>query len=157
MIAIITQINEHGPNGLEPSVSSRLLPSGRPAVSISFLPSPPSPCVLSGAAVQEERQRNREREGELEFSVSVNEEMPVEKILAAETAVEQKTELHSDGVSAGNSVRRGGKKQSQARISPARLMCCLLSAPRCSVQHLPDRRQAAVCFSGVGKEDPPLL
>lgn len=35
----------------------------------------------------------------------MNEEMPVEKILAAETAVEQKTELHSDGVSAGNSVR----------------------------------------------------
>lgn len=64
-----------------------------------------SPChVLSDAAVQEERQRNREREGELEFSVGVNEEMPVEKILEAETAVEQKTELHSDGGSAGNSV-----------------------------------------------------
>lgn len=76
---------------------------------IPFLPSPPSPRVLSPAAVQEERQRNREREGELEFSVSVNEEMPVEKILAAETAVEQKTELHSDGVSSGNSVRSGGK------------------------------------------------
>ncbi|XP_011604045.1 retinoic acid receptor RXR-beta-B [Takifugu rubripes] len=63
-------------------------------------------CLAMGMkreAVQEERQRNREREGELEFSVSVNEEMPVEKILAAETAVEQKTELHSDGVSAGNS------------------------------------------------------
>lgn len=30
--------------------------------------------------------------------------MPVEKILEAETAVEQKTELHSDGGSAGNSV-----------------------------------------------------
>lgn len=56
------------------------------------------------AAVQEERQRNREREGELEFSVGVNEEMPVEKILEAETAVEQKTELHSDGGSAGSSV-----------------------------------------------------
>lgn len=79
------------------------------AAFIFFLPSPPSPRVLCGAAVQEERQRNREREGELEFSVSVNEEMPVEKILAAETAVEQKTELHSDGVSSGNSVRRGGK------------------------------------------------
>lgn len=56
------------------------------------------------AAVQEERQRNREREGELEFSVGSNEEMPVEKILEAETAVEQKTELHSDGGSAGSSV-----------------------------------------------------
>lgn len=59
---------------------------------------------VSGAAVQEERQRNREREGELEISGGVNEEMPVEKILEAETAVEQKTELHSDGGSAGNSV-----------------------------------------------------
>ena len=59
---------------------------------------------MSDAAVQEERQRNRERDGELEFSVGVNEEMPVEKILEAETAVEQKTELHSDGGSAGNSV-----------------------------------------------------
>uniref|UniRef100_A0A672ZQG7 Retinoic acid receptor RXR n=1 Tax=Sphaeramia orbicularis TaxID=375764 RepID=A0A672ZQG7_9TELE len=54
-------------------------------------------------SVQEERQRNREREGELEFSVGVNEEMPVEKILEAETAVEQKTELHTDSGSAGNS------------------------------------------------------
>ncbi|KAK5892500.1 hypothetical protein CesoFtcFv8_012871 [Champsocephalus esox] len=53
--------------------------------------------------VQEERQRNREREGELEFSMGVNEEMPVEKILEAETAVEKKTELHSDDGSTGNS------------------------------------------------------
>uniref|UniRef100_A0A3P9IQF2 Retinoic acid receptor RXR n=1 Tax=Oryzias latipes TaxID=8090 RepID=A0A3P9IQF2_ORYLA len=63
-------------------------------------------CLAMGMkreAVQEERQRNREREGELEFSVGVNDEMPVEKILEAETAVEQKTELHSDGGSAGNS------------------------------------------------------
>lgn len=36
--------------------------------------------------------------------MGVNEEMPVEKILEAETAVEQKTELHSDGGSAGSSV-----------------------------------------------------
>uniref|UniRef100_A0A667YD05 Retinoic acid receptor RXR n=1 Tax=Myripristis murdjan TaxID=586833 RepID=A0A667YD05_9TELE len=54
-------------------------------------------------SVQEERQRNREREGELECSIAVNEEMPVEKILEAETAVEQRTELHSDGGSAANS------------------------------------------------------
>nr|XP_061789998.1 retinoic acid receptor RXR-beta-A-like isoform X2 [Nerophis lumbriciformis] len=63
-------------------------------------------CLAMGMkreAVQEERQRNREREGELEFSMGINEEMPVEKILEAETAVEQKTELHSDGGSAGNS------------------------------------------------------
>ncbi|KAF3839876.1 hypothetical protein F7725_018593 [Dissostichus mawsoni] len=63
-------------------------------------------CLAMGMkreAVQEERQRNREREGELEFSMGVNEEMPVEKILEAETAVEKKTELHSDDGSAGNS------------------------------------------------------
>uniref|UniRef100_A0A3Q3AY20 Retinoic acid receptor RXR n=1 Tax=Kryptolebias marmoratus TaxID=37003 RepID=A0A3Q3AY20_KRYMA len=63
-------------------------------------------CLAMGMkreAVQEERQRNREREGELEFSVGVNDEMPVEKILEAETAVDMRTELHSDGGSAGNS------------------------------------------------------
>ena len=60
--------------------------------------------VFCDAAVQEERQRNREREGELDFGIGVNDEMPVEKILEAETAVEQKTELHSDGGSAGDSV-----------------------------------------------------
>uniref|UniRef100_A0AAR2JB28 Retinoic acid receptor RXR n=1 Tax=Pygocentrus nattereri TaxID=42514 RepID=A0AAR2JB28_PYGNA len=47
----------------------------------------------------DERQRNKEREGEYEFTSAANEEMPVEKILEAETAVEQKTELHSDGSS----------------------------------------------------------
>nr|XP_020475738.1 retinoic acid receptor RXR-beta-A-like [Monopterus albus] len=63
-------------------------------------------CLAMGMkreAVQEERQRNREHEGEMEFSVGANEEMPVEKILEAETAVEQKAELHSDGGFAGNS------------------------------------------------------
>ncbi|CAL8286663.1 unnamed protein product [Merluccius merluccius] len=63
-------------------------------------------CLAMGMkreAVQEERQRNREREGELECSMAVNEEMPVEKILEAETAVEQRTELHSDGGSATSS------------------------------------------------------
>ncbi|KAJ8377881.1 hypothetical protein AAFF_G00250320 [Aldrovandia affinis] len=52
-------------------------------------------------SVQEERQRNRERDGEVESSSAVNEEMPVEKILEAEMAVEQKTELHADGSSGG--------------------------------------------------------
>ncbi|MBN3275094.1 RXRBA protein, partial [Polyodon spathula] len=47
--------------------------------------------------VQEERQRNKEKEGEVESTSGVNEEMPVEKILDAEMAVEQKTELHADG------------------------------------------------------------
>lgn len=56
------------------------------------------------AAVQEERQRNKERESEVESTSAVNEEMPVEKILEAEMAVEQKTELHADGTSGGSSV-----------------------------------------------------
>lgn len=54
----------------------------------------------------------------------MNEEMPVEKILAAETAVEQKTELHSDGVSAGNSVRRS------AETGATRMFMNLLVRPR---------------------------
>uniref|UniRef100_A0A8C2FS78 Retinoic acid receptor RXR n=1 Tax=Cyprinus carpio TaxID=7962 RepID=A0A8C2FS78_CYPCA len=54
-----------------------------------------------GVSVQEERQRNKEREGEVESTSAANEEMPVEKILEAEMAVEQKTELHADGSSGG--------------------------------------------------------
>uniref|UniRef100_A0A673LVW3 Retinoic acid receptor RXR n=1 Tax=Sinocyclocheilus rhinocerous TaxID=307959 RepID=A0A673LVW3_9TELE len=63
-------------------------------------------CLAMGMkreAVQEERQRNKEREGEVESTSPVNEEMPVEKILEAEMAVEQKTELHADGSSGGSS------------------------------------------------------
>uniref|UniRef100_A0AAR2JAH6 Retinoic acid receptor RXR n=1 Tax=Pygocentrus nattereri TaxID=42514 RepID=A0AAR2JAH6_PYGNA len=52
---------------------------------------------------EEERQRNKEREGEAESTSAVNEEMPVEKILEAEMAVEQKTEMHSDGSSGTSS------------------------------------------------------
>uniref|UniRef100_A0A8C6P3M8 Retinoic acid receptor RXR n=1 Tax=Nothobranchius furzeri TaxID=105023 RepID=A0A8C6P3M8_NOTFU len=51
----------------------------------------------------EERQRNKERDGEVESTSAVNEEMPVERILEAEMAVEQKTELHADGSSGGSS------------------------------------------------------
>ncbi|XP_018609939.1 retinoic acid receptor RXR-beta-A isoform X8 [Scleropages formosus] len=54
-------------------------------------------------SVQEERQRNKDRDGEVESTSAVNEEMPVEKILEAEMAVEQKTELHADGSSGGSS------------------------------------------------------
>ncbi|XP_075943913.1 retinoic acid receptor RXR-gamma-B isoform X1 [Anarhichas minor] len=50
------------------------------------------------AAVQEERQRGRERgESEVESTSSFNEEMPVDKILDAELAVEPKTETYSEG------------------------------------------------------------
>ncbi|XP_061119204.1 retinoic acid receptor RXR-alpha-A isoform X3 [Conger conger] len=51
--------------------------------------------VLLNAAVQEERQRAKERnESEVESSSSANEDMPVEKILEAELAVEPKTETY---------------------------------------------------------------
>ncbi|XP_012823804.1 retinoic acid receptor RXR-beta isoform X2 [Xenopus tropicalis] len=48
-------------------------------------------------AVQEERQRGKERDGEAEFSGAINEEMPVEKILEAELAVEQKSDQSLEG------------------------------------------------------------
>lgn len=62
-------------------------------------------CVIVHAAVQEERQRGKERgESEVESTSSFNEEMPVDKILDAELAVEPRTETYSDG-SQSNSVR----------------------------------------------------
>lgn len=58
------------------------------------------------AAVQEERQRGREKsDNEVESISSFNEEMPVEKILDAELAVEPKTEAYLTESSTGNSVR----------------------------------------------------
>ncbi|NXY50056.1 RXRG protein, partial [Ceuthmochares aereus] len=57
-------------------------------------------CLAMGMkreAVQEERQRSRERsENEAESTSSGNEDMPVERILEAELAVEPKTEAYSD-------------------------------------------------------------
>ncbi|XP_056287916.1 retinoic acid receptor RXR-alpha-A isoform X1 [Pseudoliparis swirei] len=51
--------------------------------------------VLLHAAVQEERQRAKERnENEVESTSCANEDMPVEKILEAERAVEPKTETY---------------------------------------------------------------
>lgn len=50
-------------------------------------------------AVQDERQKNKDRDGDYECSSAVNEEMPVEKILEAEIAVEHRTDLHSDATS----------------------------------------------------------
>jgi len=50
---------------------------------------------LLHAAVQEERQRAKERnENEVESTSCANEDMPVEKILEAERAVEPKTETY---------------------------------------------------------------
>lgn len=52
-------------------------------------------CCMS--AVQEERQRSRERaESEAECASSGHEDMPVERILEAELAVEPKTESYGD-------------------------------------------------------------
>uniref|UniRef100_H3CDV5 Nuclear receptor domain-containing protein n=1 Tax=Tetraodon nigroviridis TaxID=99883 RepID=H3CDV5_TETNG len=49
-------------------------------------------------AVQEERQRGKERgDSEVESTSSFNEDMPVDKILDAELAVEPKTETYSEG------------------------------------------------------------
>uniref|UniRef100_A0A7N9ARQ7 Retinoic acid receptor RXR n=1 Tax=Mastacembelus armatus TaxID=205130 RepID=A0A7N9ARQ7_9TELE len=67
-------------------------------------------CLAMGMkreAVQEERQRGKERgENEVESTSSFNEDMPVDKILDAELAVEPKTETYSDG-SPGNSGQSG--------------------------------------------------
>ncbi|XP_026139796.1 retinoic acid receptor RXR-gamma-A isoform X4 [Carassius auratus] len=64
-------------------------------------------CLAMGMkreAVQEERQRGRERsDNEVESSSSFNEEMPVEKILDAELAVEPKTDAYTES-STGNST-----------------------------------------------------
>ncbi|VTJ82074.1 Hypothetical predicted protein [Marmota monax] len=53
--------------------------------------------ILLRAAVQEERQRSRERaEGEADCAGGGHEDMPVERILEAELAVEPKTESYGD-------------------------------------------------------------
>ncbi|XP_061115909.1 retinoic acid receptor RXR-alpha-B-like [Conger conger] len=58
-------------------------------------------CLAMGMkreAVQEERQRGKDRgDGEVDSSCSVNEDMPVEKILEAELAMEPKTETYTEG------------------------------------------------------------
>lgn len=54
----------------------------------------PGDCLLF-TAVQEERQRGKDRnENEVESTSGANEDMPVEKILEAELAVEPKTETY---------------------------------------------------------------
>lgn len=55
--------------------------------------------VSAVPAVQEERQRGKERgDSEVESTSSFNEDMPVDKILDAELAVEPKTETYSEGI-----------------------------------------------------------
>ena len=53
--------------------------------------------VKTVPAVQEERQRNKEKgEGEVESTSPANSDMPVEKILEAELAVEPQTDTYID-------------------------------------------------------------
>uniref|UniRef100_A0A8C2HQT7 Retinoic acid receptor RXR n=2 Tax=Cyprinus carpio TaxID=7962 RepID=A0A8C2HQT7_CYPCA len=66
-------------------------------------------CLATGMKREErervridERQKNKERDGDYECSSSANEEMPVEKILEAETAVEHRSDLHSDATGSPN-------------------------------------------------------
>nr|XP_020670789.1 retinoic acid receptor RXR-beta [Pogona vitticeps] len=64
-------------------------------------------CLATGMkreAVQEERQRGKDKEGEGDLAgAGANEDMPVEKILEAELAVEQKSDQGIDGSGAGGS------------------------------------------------------
>lgn len=72
---------------------------------------PPFPLSFSSlarrrrhAAVQEERQRGKDKEGEGDLAgAGANEDMPVEKILDAELAVEQKSDQSLDGSGTGGS------------------------------------------------------
>ncbi|XP_034963622.1 retinoic acid receptor RXR-beta isoform X1 [Zootoca vivipara] len=71
-------------------------------------------CLATGMkreAVQEERQRGKDKDGEGDLAGGgANEDMPVEKILEAELAVEQKSDQGVDGAGAtgGSSVSWGG-------------------------------------------------
>lgn len=54
-------------------------------------------CYFFFVAVQEERQRNKEKgEGEVESTSGANNDMPVEKILEAELAVDPNTDTYID-------------------------------------------------------------
>ena len=67
---------------------------------------PPSP-----AAVQEERQRGKDKDGDGEGAGGAPEEMPVDRILEAELAVEQKSDQGVEGpggtAGSGSSVSAG--------------------------------------------------
>ncbi|KAM6993448.1 retinoic acid receptor RXR-beta [Passerculus sandwichensis] len=65
-------------------------------------------CLATGMkreAVQEERQRGKDKEGDGDFGVAPNEEMPVEKLLEAELAVEPKSD---DGAGPGGASSDDG-------------------------------------------------
>ena len=61
-------------------------------------------CFIYFPAVQEERQRNKEKgEGEVESTSGANNDMPVEKILEAELAVDPNTDTYID-TQVGNKI-----------------------------------------------------
>ncbi|XP_065510874.1 retinoic acid receptor RXR-beta [Caloenas nicobarica] len=63
-------------------------------------------CLATGMkreAVQEERQRGKDKDGDGDLVANANEEMPVEKILEAELAVEQKSDQTVEGGGGGGS------------------------------------------------------
>lgn len=71
---------------------------------------PTPPFRIHDAAVQEERQRGKEKDGEGELAgTGANEDMPVEKILEAELAVEQKSDQGVDGAGTGGSSVSWGR------------------------------------------------
>lgn len=75
------------------------------------------------AAVQEERQRAKEKsENEVESTSCASEDMPVEKILEAEQAVEPKTETYIETNLSVPSNSVSDWAQSVATITPALLV-----------------------------------
>lgn len=79
-------------------------------------------CLATGMkreAVQEERQRGKEKEGDGDYTGGgVNEDMPVEKILEAELAVEQKSDQSVDGSGTGGSSVSWGRGDAESERSP---------------------------------------
>ncbi|NXE69791.1 RXRA protein, partial [Calcarius ornatus] len=78
-------------------------------------------CLAMGMkreAVQEERQRGKDRnENEVESTSSANEDMPVEKILEAELAVEPKTETYIEANMGLTPSSRGDVREETSRGS----------------------------------------
>ncbi|XP_036891208.1 retinoic acid receptor RXR-gamma isoform X2 [Sturnira hondurensis] len=112
-------------------------------------------CLVMGMkreAVQEERQRGRERaESEAEGAGGGHEDMPVERILDAELAVEPKTEAYGDG-SVENSVggldrrparhlpRTAGAGSQSPRMCPPRFVPLQTSDPVTNICHAADKQ-----------------
>lgn len=96
-----------GPGGLASSCSGGA--TLRPA-SLGGQMHPGRPNPVCGTAVQEERQRGKDKDGEVDpAGAGANEEMPVERILQAELAVEQKSDQGVDGAGTGGSSVSWGR------------------------------------------------